>query len=45
MARLKLNSLVPKIDQLRLFCSQHRVDVMAVNETKVDSIVSDGEII
>ena len=44
MASLNINSLLAHIDELRLFLSSTKFDVFAINETKLDSTVSDNEI-
>ena len=44
MACLNINSLLPKMEQLKLFCFENRIDIMAINETKLDSTVGDEEI-
>ena len=44
MACLNINSLVAHIDQLRIFLSTHKIDILAINETKLDSTITSNEI-
>ena len=45
MAFLNINSLVSHIDDLRIFMSQSKgIDILAINETKLDSTIKDNEI-
>ena len=45
MACLNINSLVSHIDDLRIFTSQSKgIDILAINETKLDSIIKDNEV-
>ena len=45
MACLDKNSLVSHIDDLRLFMSQFKdIDILAINETKLDATIKDGEV-
>jgi exonuclease III len=44
MACLNINSLVAHIDQLRIFLSAHKIDILAINETKLDSTITSNEI-
>ena len=44
MACININSLLAHIDALRLFISDTKVDVLAVNDTKLDSNIRDQEI-
>ena len=44
MACININSLLAHIDTLRLFNSDTKVDVLVVNETKLDSNIRDQEI-
>ena len=44
MAGLNINSLLAHIDELRIFLSNHKIDILALNETKLDSTILDNEI-
>ena len=45
MACLNKNSLVSHIDDLRVFMSQFKdIDILAINETKLDATIKDGEV-
>ena len=45
MACLNINSLVSHIDDLHVFMSQFKdSDILAINETKLDAIIKDGEV-
>ena len=44
IACLNVNSLLAHIDQLRIFLSIHKIDILTVNETKLDSSISSNEI-
>ena len=45
MACLNINSLVSHIDDLRIFMSQSKgIDILAINETKLDSTIKDNEV-
>ena len=45
MACLNINSLVSHIDDLRVFMSQLKdIDILAINETKLDATIKDGEV-
>ena len=41
---LDVNRLLPKLDQIRIFFEAGNIDVIAVNETKLDSQIGDNEI-
>ena len=41
---LKINSLQPHIDKLRVFILSPKVDVLVTNESKLDSTVYDNEV-
>ena len=41
---LNVRSLVSKIDEMRVFCETHRPHVLSLNETWLDSSISDSEI-
>ena len=44
MANLNINSLLKSIDQLRIIMQNSSIDILAINETKIDHSVSDDEI-
>ena len=44
MACLNINSLTKHIDELRVVLSNQCVDILAINETKLDDTISDNEI-
>ena len=44
MACLNIDRLLPKVDQLRLFCEASNVDIMAINEIKLESKIGNNEI-
>ena len=44
MASLNINSLLAHIDELKIFISTNTVDVLAINETKLDSTIDNQEV-
>ena len=40
MACLNINSLFAHIDELRVFMSNNKVDILCINETKLDSSIN-----
>ena len=44
MAMLNINSLTAHIDDLRLFMRNSKIDILAINETKLDNLVLNREI-
>ena len=44
IGHLNINGIRSKIDFLRIFLRQHKFDILCLNETKVDSTVSDSAI-
>ena len=42
MAMLNVASLVKHLDELRLMLLDKKLDVLAINETRLDSTISDG---
>ena len=44
MAALNVNSLLAHLDDLKFFVLDSKTDVLALNETKIDSSVTDNEI-
>ena len=44
IACLNINSLLVHIDELRIFMDNSNLDILAINETKLDSSISNSEI-
>ena len=44
MAALNINSLLAHLDDLKFFVLDSKINVLAINETKIDSSVNDNEI-
>ena len=44
MAVLNVNSLLAHLDDLKFFVLDSKIDVLAINETKIESSVNDNEI-
>ena len=44
MANININSLLKLIDELRVILEKHPLDVLAINESKIDESISDYEI-
>ena len=44
IASLNITSLVKHIEELRIFLADNMIDVLAINETRLDSAVSDNEV-
>ena len=44
MAALNIDSLLAHLDHLKFFVLEFKIDVLAINETKIDSSVNDNEI-
>ena len=44
MAALNINSLLAHLDDLKVFVLDSKIDVLAINQTKIDSSVNDNEI-
>lgn len=44
MASLNINSLLAHIDELRLFMETSTIDILAINETKIDPLIKNNEI-
>ena len=44
MACLNINSLFAHIDKLRVFMSNNKVDILCINETKLDSFINDNAV-
>ena len=43
MPSLKINSLLAHIDELRVFMSNFKIDILSINGTKLDSSIDDSE--
>ena len=41
MASLNVNSLIAKIDEIRLLVQNEKIDIFAINETKIDHKIED----
>ena len=41
LASLNVNSLITKIDEVRLLVKNENIDILAINETKIDSKIDD----
>jgi exonuclease III len=44
LASLNVTSLVKHIEELRILLANNMIDVLAINETRLDSTVSDDEV-
>ena len=44
IASLNVNSLLAHIDELRIFLTTAKIDILALNETKIDSGISNNKI-
>ena len=44
LASLNITSLVKHIDELRVFLASNEIDVLAINETRLDATISDNEV-
>ena len=44
MASLNINSLLAHIDEFRIFMSEADIDIISINETKLDSLIYDNEV-
>ena len=44
LASLNITSLVKHIDKLRVFLASNEIDVLAINETRLDATISDNEV-
>ena len=44
MACLNINHLFAHIDELRVFMSNNKVDILCINETNLDSSINDNEV-
>ena len=43
-ASLNINSLLAHIDELRVFMSKSKIELLSINETKLDLIIDDAEL-
>ena len=44
MASLNINSLLAHIDEFRVFMNETDIDIISINETKLDSSIKDNEV-
>jgi len=44
MASVNINSLLPHIVELRVFMSNSKIDLLSINETKLDLTIDDAEL-
>ena len=44
MASLNINSFPAHIDELRVFMSTYKIDILSINETKLDFTIDDSEL-
>jgi hypothetical protein len=44
LASLNVTSLTKHIDELRVLLVDHPIDVLAINETRLDSTINDNEV-
>jgi exonuclease III len=44
MASLNINSLLAHIDEFRVFMNESDIDIISINETKLDSSIKDNEV-
>ena len=44
MASLNINSLLAHIDEFRVFMNESDIDIISINETKLDSIINENEV-
>ena len=44
MASLNINSLLAHIDEFRVFMNESDIDIISINETKLDSTINDNEV-
>ena len=43
-ASLNINSLLAHIDELRVFMSKSKIELLSINETKLDLTIDDAEL-
>ena len=44
IASLNINSLLAHIDDLRVFMSTFKIDILSINETRLDFTIDDSEL-
>ena len=44
MVSLNINSLLAHIDEFRVFMNESDIDIISINETKLDSTINDNEV-
>ena len=44
MASLNINGLLAHIDEFRIFMSEADIDIISINETKLDFLINDNEV-
>ena len=44
LASLNINKLITHIDQLRILLLHNEIDILSINETKLNETISDNEI-
>ena len=44
LASLNVTSIIKHIDELRVLLVDHSIDVLAINETRLDSTINDNEV-
>ena len=45
MACLNINSLLAHIDELSIYISSRKIDILCINETKLDHTINDREVV
>ena len=44
LASLNINKLITPIDQLRILLAHNEIDILSINETKLNETISDNEV-
>ena len=44
LASLNINKLITHIDQLRILLAQNEIDILSINETKLNETISENEV-
>lgn len=44
LASLNINKLTTHIDELRIFLAHNEIDILSINETKLNETISDNEV-
>ena len=44
LASLNINKLITHIDQLRILLAHNEIDILSINETKLNETISDNEV-